>query len=866
MRKSKKRLILSVAACIMALSMAVGGTMAYMTDSETATNTVTVGKVSIDLEEPGYPGNDSEEVKNIIPNQKIVKDPLLENTGNNTALVYLRVEVPKENFTELQEDGTTGEKKLQELFKLKGISSNWELIKTETTTTEDGKEKTSYVYAYKKPLEPGTKSDKLFEKVQMKNAVENDLSGNAEDIIITGCAIQATDIPDVDLTPAQDGTISSGTLKTVYEIFLNQSGDKTSRPANEGNKPQDGKIGRITYELNGGTIAGAKNSYDENDYGYAPPTPTKKGYEFTGWIPAALPDGSTSDVSFEAQWEKQKTFQVVYDANGGYFDDDLSKTQNTIEYMEFSKVSKTDNANEDRKTHNGGYQNNVADTDVITIPGTEELIVTITYATEGTSYDWVAIYGKDVVPSATNYNESISKKLGGSTLTTKTFTIPGDTVKIFFKSDGSGSNYYGYYATVKSFQAVNDEINLEPKASGKSFLGWYLDPDGAEKFDMGMLSDDVTVYAKWHETTATLQYGGNINYRMRTLAADSADKNPQYVSSSYKNTNITAIRRSFIAPSADIMKNEMSLISDDKSEKPIYMWFDNGIIYWWSEAHEIYAPHDLDDLCACLRSLTDISGLADWNLQNTRSLGSGMFGVFLCCDSLSDISPLATWNTSHVQDFQGVFYDCSSLADISALENWDTSAASSMKCMFTGCTDLSSLKPLKNWDTSNVTDMYELFSGCRSIVSLEGLENWDTAKVTDMFGIFPGGVLSDISAVSEWKTGKVTNMGCLLNGSNVTDLTPLSKWDVSNVTDMHNMFNNCKSLTTLNGLEKWDTRKVSNMRYMFEDCTNLTDASAINDWDIISSFYKMFNNCPSHPEFTKHPGTWSSDGTFYPAS
>ena len=35
---------------------------AYLTDAETATNTFTVGKVKIDLEEPGYPGNDSDEM------------------------------------------------------------------------------------------------------------------------------------------------------------------------------------------------------------------------------------------------------------------------------------------------------------------------------------------------------------------------------------------------------------------------------------------------------------------------------------------------------------------------------------------------------------------------------------------------------------------------------------------------------------------------------------------------------------------------------------------------------------------------------------------------------------------------------------
>lgn len=141
----------------------------------------------------------------------------------------------------------------------------------------------------------------------MKNAVENDLNGNVEDIVITGCAIQATDIPDVDLTPAEDGTIGSSTLKTVYDIFLNQSGDKTARPANEGNKPQYGKIGKITYELDGGTITGAKNSYGEEDYGYVSPTPTKKGYKFTGWTPANLADESTGNVTFTTGWEESVT-------------------------------------------------------------------------------------------------------------------------------------------------------------------------------------------------------------------------------------------------------------------------------------------------------------------------------------------------------------------------------------------------------------------------------------------------------------------------------------------------------------------------------------------------------------------------------
>lgn len=198
MRKSKKQLLRTLIACGLVLSVAAGGTVAYLTDAETATNTFTVGKVKIDLEEPGYPGNDSDDVKNIIPNQEIVKDPQIENTGNNDALVFLRVEVPQETFTELDADNNVGEKKLQNLFKLKNVSDQWELLRTETVTGEGGKAKTSYVYGYKKTLGKGATTDKLFQKVQMKNAVESDLSGNVEDIVVTALCHPGNGYPECE--------------------------------------------------------------------------------------------------------------------------------------------------------------------------------------------------------------------------------------------------------------------------------------------------------------------------------------------------------------------------------------------------------------------------------------------------------------------------------------------------------------------------------------------------------------------------------------------------------------------------------------------------------------------------------------------
>lgn len=63
---------MSAAACAMVGAMAIGGTMAYLTDNEGATNTFTVGKVQVDLEEPGW---DPEEGKDIVPNEEVAKNP-----------------------------------------------------------------------------------------------------------------------------------------------------------------------------------------------------------------------------------------------------------------------------------------------------------------------------------------------------------------------------------------------------------------------------------------------------------------------------------------------------------------------------------------------------------------------------------------------------------------------------------------------------------------------------------------------------------------------------------------------------------------------------------------------------------------------
>ena len=702
MRKSKKQLLRAMIACGLVVSVAAGSTVAYLTDAETATNTFTVGKVKIDLEEPSYPGNDSDEVKNIIPNQEIVKDPQIENTGNNDALVFIRVEIPQETFTD--EDDGTGEQKKQDLFRLKGVSDQWELLRTETVVGEDGKAKTSYVYGYKKTLGKDATTDKLFQKVQMKNAVESDLSGNVEDIIVTACAIQATDIPDVNLTPGSDGNLSKDALDQVYTIFLNQSGNQTSRPADEGDRNQSGKLGKISYELDGGTLAaGTLTEYGSADYGYTPPAPAKKNYTFTGWEPENIPAGSTGTVTMTAKWTADVLGSISYNLDGG--------------------------------------------------------------------------------------------------------NISGE--KASYTADD-----YGY-------------IPPTPTKTGYKFTGWS--PAKIQTDSTG----NVTFAASWEEETATALDGETLNVRMKVLAGK---KNADCYE---VDTKITAIQHSIQEPSDEIKTNPTSLVSTEDSEVPVYMWFEDGTIKWWSAANSVVANSNLNYLCHYMTNLIDISGLSDLDTKDVTSMRS----TFSACNNLTDLTALKRWDTRNLIDVSCIFSRCTSLSDLTPLASWNTNNITNMGDMFRECINLLNLNPLTNWNTSNVTSMNNMFFQCASLASLTPIANWDTDNLTTMSDMF-------------------------YECTSLVNLTPLTNWNTEKVVNMNGIFNRCSSIVDLSPLASWNTGNVTTMRYMFSGCTKLANPSAINNWDIssVTAFKYMFQNCPSHPIFTKRAGTWDSKGTFTPTT
>lgn len=245
MKKNNKKMAVTAAACALVGALAMGGTMAYLTDIDQETNTFTVGKVEVDLEEPDYPGNESEDVEDLVPNQEVTKNPQISNTGINEALVFMTVTVPVKEVTVAAANGTKGEKEATDLFwfkdekdSLASAANHWDstwfqLTDKEYFTSASGEEADTleeaaggshtYVFAYNQAIANGEKTSALFDKVQLKNIIENEVTaGEAQNIVVKAYAIQAAEILESGNTDLAE-TVDETNMGKIYDIYLRQN-------------------------------------------------------------------------------------------------------------------------------------------------------------------------------------------------------------------------------------------------------------------------------------------------------------------------------------------------------------------------------------------------------------------------------------------------------------------------------------------------------------------------------------------------------------------------------------------------------------------------------------------------------------------
>ena len=117
-----------------------------------------------------------------------------------------------------------------------------------------------------------------------------------------------------------------------------------------------------------------------------------------------------------------------------------------------------------------------------------------------------------------------------------------------------------------------------------------------------------------------------------------------------------------------------SLISVSGSV-PVNAWYDNGTIYYYTEASEVYLSENSSYMFYDMRSLNsvDLSGVDTSRVTN-------MSYMFYRCYDLKSLN-LSGWNTSNVTDMNNMFYYCQNLKSLN-LSGWNTSNVINMSYMF----------------------------------------------------------------------------------------------------------------------------------------------------------------------------------------
>lgn len=215
MKTNKKRNLKKAGFVAGVLCLAsIGGVSAYLTDFDKADNQFTVGKVSIDLDEPGFK---PEEQTKIEPGKDVKKDPQIKNTGVNDAFVYLEVSIPMAEVEAASEAGTRLGKREQELFSFQ-TPTNWTKLSSKKTGDNQ-----VYVYAYNEVLKPEQTTNTLFDSVKFLNIIEGQIDEKNLSIPIRAYAIQTS-------YTGGDSASVVDQARTAYEKYVNQ------------NKGQEGQV------------------------------------------------------------------------------------------------------------------------------------------------------------------------------------------------------------------------------------------------------------------------------------------------------------------------------------------------------------------------------------------------------------------------------------------------------------------------------------------------------------------------------------------------------------------------------------------------------------------------------------------------
>ena len=682
----------------------------------------------------------------------------------------------------------------------------------------------------------------------------------------------------------------------------------------------------VTFNPNGGEVDPTTKQVRQYDSVGQLPTPTNGTIDFDGWYTKRI--GGTKvtastvpsdNATYYAHWFPNTT--VTFDANEGVFND--NKVTNVMNYVhseeETTKYSHTPNIS-DEGVQDGVYDTWITNNDVVTIEGSDSLDIELWYSTGSQYYDWLAIYPKGITPDGeyTLQDATISNgKLYGGYFNTKPsddsdyhkhYIVNGDTAQFYFKSEGSSTRYYGYYAIINGINKkyTPEGEYKEPLRDSYEFLGWNTEFDGSgtsykdynEVFAaLGELNSNTTLYAQWKEkytiefdpngghvdeetrviyageelgvpplatnegyallgwyteliggieadssyipsesgklfahwasVTAKFDIGKNVNVKMKTLAGDT---NPTYGSN---NTSVIEIKKSTFEPDSSIQTAEHIVSAEGYT--PIYAWFDNGTIYWWTSANKVYLNEDASYMFNSFKGVTNIDTTFDTSLTNNMSW------LFSNCTNLPFVDT-SNFNTRSVTDMSYMFYYDTSITSLD-LSNFDTANVSTMYYTFGNMTSLTDLN-ISNWDFRKYTanNLMRNMTGYNAGY-LKRLIMDNTIYPQDMSYCFRDLSNLEYLSLKNVDTSRAATFDYMFYDVKKLTYMDLSDFDTGNVYSMGSVFYECSKLKEVN-FGDWDTRNVANFSNFFYDCYDLekVDLSSF-ETDNASGLRGVLNYC-----------------------
>lgn len=198
-----KKKITALCLCVALLAIAVvGASLAYFTDTKSATNTFTMGNVAIKLDETNVNDPNGARVTsnayNVYPGAVVTKDPIVHNVGANAA--YIRATVNVSNWMNLVSayypdfEATfpnDGYKAALNLL-VGELGEGWSVVGVEAGDTFTiGQFDAKFILKYEGTLAANADTTAMFQTVTIPTGIDNANADSFKEVKVVAQAIQA---------------------------------------------------------------------------------------------------------------------------------------------------------------------------------------------------------------------------------------------------------------------------------------------------------------------------------------------------------------------------------------------------------------------------------------------------------------------------------------------------------------------------------------------------------------------------------------------------------------------------------------------------------------------------------------------------